>query len=980
MPGVSVTVKNKQQGVITDLEGRYSLESVSPDDILVFSFVGFKNLEVPVGSRTAINVTMEEDRAQLDQVVVVGYGTQRKVNLTGSVGSVDGETLTRRPVTNPVSMLQGQVPGLRVVQNSGEPGNEGLSVQIRGRGTFSGAGSDPLVLIDGVQGSLSDLNPNDIENVSVLKDAASASIYGSRAANGVILVTTKKGKEGGFNLEYTGNFAIHQPTKMLDLITNSAEYMELWNEAKLNTGINNGLYTQEQIDLYRNATDREQYPNADWVDIVFNPAPTQSHNLSFSGGRNGTHYHASVGYVDQEGVMKGFDYKKYNARFNLSSQINDIITFGANLSAMKGDAARPRQGAVDVFLSTLSQAPTYMPKLPDGSGRYSYKAYDFESNNKNIIAIIENEVFRRTTEYGMNVQGWTNVNLLKNLSWYTKAAIVGDFSKWDDWRPGVPLYNYHTGEFSTDLDVGGRGLIVENNQNIYTNLYTYLDYEATVGTGHNISAMAGYSTEENNYEFLNGYRRDFFSDQLRELNAGGPAVQNSSGTEVEWALRSFFGRLNYNFKERYLLEVNLRYDGTSRLHPDTRWGAFPSVSAAWRLTEEPFIKNSELSWLNDLKIRGSYGELGNQNIGNYPYQSLLSLTGNYPFDNANLSSGAAQTALANQDITWETTNVLDFGLDITVLKGLSATIDWYKKKTTDILRSSQVTAIVGLDAPTINDGAMENTGVEVNLAYRNQVSAGSMKGFSYGVGLYLDHFRNKLVEFGEREIGGTTIKEEGRPWDTFYMLEWTGIFQTEAEIAAAPKQYNDDTQPGDLRFKDQNGDNVVNDDDRIPMDGQYPNFEYALNFDARWKGFDLSFFFQGVEGRKVFVNNWGVLPFVQGSPPTVAWRDRWTPENPSTTLPKIYWGFNAPAKVTRSSSFYLQDASYLRLKNITLGYTLPASLTQQVRISRLRVFLSGDNLLTITDYPGLDPERGGSGSFVNYPQNKIFSMGLSVQF
>ncbi|HYH57522.1 MAG TPA: SusC/RagA family TonB-linked outer membrane protein, partial [Anseongella sp.] len=543
-----------------------------------------------------------------------------------------------------------------IVQNSGEPGNEELSVQVRGRGTFSEAGSDPLVLIDGVQGNLSDLDPNNIENVSVLKDAASASIYGSRAANGVILVTTKTGTEDGFRVEYTGNYAMHSPTKMLDLITNSAEYMELWNEAKLNTGINNGLYTQEQIDLYRNASDRNQYPNADWVDIIFNPAPTQTHHLSFSGGGNGTHYHASVGYVDQEGVMKGFDYKKYNARLNLASRINDNITFGANLAVMQGERTGPRQGSDDLFLATLSQAPTYMPKLPDGSGRYTFRAYDFEQNNKNPVAIVENEVFRGFTDYGVNIQGWTDVKFFRTLNWYTKAAIVGDFSKWDDWRPGVPLYNYQTGEFMTDLDVGGQGLIVENNRNIYTNLYTYLTYGETIGS-HNLNAMLGYSQEENNYEFLNGYRRDFSGNSLRELNAGSPAVQNSSGTEVEWALRSFFGRLGYNFKQRYLLELNLRYDGTSRLHPDTRWGAFPSVSAAWRLTEEPFAQNAGLDWLNDLKVRGSYGELGNQNIGNYPYQSLLALTGNYPFDNTNLSTGAAQTALANPDITWETTKV-----------------------------------------------------------------------------------------------------------------------------------------------------------------------------------------------------------------------------------------------------------------------------------------------------------------------------------
>ncbi len=978
LPGVNVLIKGSSVGTVTDIDGMYSLSVPSDDDVLVFSSIGYSTQEVPVNGRSVIDISMSEDIQSLNEIVVVGFGEQKKVNLTGSVATVDGETLTRRPVTNSASMLQGQVPGLRIVQNSGEPGNEGLSVRIRGQGTFSSAGSNPLVLIDGVEGNLADLDPNNIENVSVLKDAASASIYGSRAANGVILVTTKKGKEGRFNVEYNGNFAMHTPTKLFDLITNSVEYMELWNEAKLNNGISDGLYSQQEMDLYRNATDRALYPNADWLDIVFNPAPTQTHHVSFNGGAGGTHYNVAFGYVNQEGVMKGFDYKRYNVQMNLGSQINNSIKFGANLALKKGDRSAPRQGSTDHFLATMSQAPTYLPKLPDG--RYTYKAYDFEYNNKNPVAIQENDVLRKTIDYTVNVQGWADVNFTESLNWYTKAAIVGSFDKWKDWRPSVPLYNYRTGEYATDLDVGGTGLIVQDEQNIYTNIFSYLRFQKELGAGHMLNAQVGYSQEFNQYQFLYGFRKDFTGNTLRELDAGSPAVQNANGTTTEWALRSFFGRLGYNFKERYLVEFNMRYDGTSRLYKDTRWGAFPSVSAGWRVSEEEFVNDAGLTWLDDLKIRGSYGELGNQNIGDYPYQDILSLTGNYPFDNANLSSGAAPTSLANQNIRWETTRITDIGLDLTVFKSLSVTLDWYKKKTTDILRSSQVTAIVGLGAPIVNNGTMENTGIELNIRYRNQIRSGALNGLSYNAGFYIDRFKNELTEFGEREIGGTTIKEEGRPWDTFYMLEWIGIFQNQAEVDAAPKQFNDNTEPGDLIFKDQNGDNVVNDDDRIPMDGQYPNFEYALNFNSSWKGFDISFFFQGVDGRKVFVNNWGTVPFVQGSPPTTDWRNRWTEDNPSTTMPKIYWGFSAPDKIRRNSSYFLQDASFLRLKNLTIGYALPSSLIERIKLQKLRVYVSGDNLVTISDYPGLDPERSGSGAFVNYPQNKIFSLGLNVQF
>ncbi|WP_202621847.1 SusC/RagA family TonB-linked outer membrane protein [Pontibacter russatus] len=980
LPGVTVLLKGTTTGTATGADGSFSLATPDGNGTLVVSFIGYTTQEVPINNRAVVDVALVPDTEALEEVVVVGYGTQKKENLTGSVASVDGEVLTRRPVTNPVSALQGRMPGVRIVQNSGEPGNEGLSVRIRGIGTFSGAGSNPLVLIDGVEGNLANLDPNSIESISVLKDAASASIYGSRAANGVVLVTTKKGKAGELNFEYSGNYGVHTPTKMLDLITNSAEYMELWNEAKLNTGITSGLYTQEQIDLYRNATDRTLYPNADWVDIMFNPAPTFTHNLSFNGGSKDTHFYVALGYVDQEGVMKGFDYKKYNAQFNIGSQISNRVQFGANVSLMKGDRTAARQGSGDTFLATLSQAPTYLPWLPDGSGRYTFKAYDFESNNKNPFAIVENDVLRNTVNYNVNVQGWTDVKIFENLSWYTKAAIVGDFGSWSDWRPQVPLYNYHSGEFMSDLDVGGRGLVNQEERNIYTNLFTYLKYENEIGAGHLLNAQLGFSQEENTFKYLYGYRRDFPSNVLRELNAGSPAVQNSSGSTNEWALQSFFGRLGYNYRERYLVEFNLRYDGTSRLHTDNRWGVFPSLSAGWRLSEEEFIKNAGFNWLGEFKIRGSYGELGNQNIGIYPYQSILSLTGNYPFDNANLSSGAAQTSLANRNITWETTKIADVGVDMTLFRGLSVTFDWYKKTTTDILRSSQITGIVGLSAPTVNNGTMANTGVELGLGYRNEIKSGVFEGLTYNIGLNADHFRNELTEFGEKEIGGITIKEEGRPWDTFYMLEWDGIFQSADEVAAAPKQYNDKTEPGDLRFKDQNGDNVINDDDRVPVDGRYPDLNYAFNLSSSWKGFDLSFFFQGESGRSVFVNNWGTIPFIQGTPPTTDWRDRWTPENPSATVPKMYWGFSAPSKISRNSTYFLQDATYLRLKNLTIGYTLPGSLTQRISVKRLRLYVSGDNIWTITDYPGLDPERADNGNFLNYPQNKIYSAGLNIQF
>ncbi|REA64336.1 SusC/RagA family TonB-linked outer membrane protein [Dyadobacter luteus] len=978
LPGVSITVKGTTFGTVTDMNGKYMLNVADENAVLVFSYIGYEASEQTIGGRSVIDVVLKEDLKQLSEVVVVGYGTQKKVNLTGAVATVSGEEMIRRPVTNPTAMLQGTMPGVQVRQGTGEPGNEGVSVRIRGTGTFSGAGSDPLVLIDGVQGNMADLNPNNIESVSVLKDAASASIYGARAANGVILVTTKKGSEGKLSVQYSGNYAINKPTKLFDLITNSAEYMELYNEARLNSGLTSGLYSQQQIDEYRNATDRNLYPNTDWLSLIFQTAPTHQHDLTFSGGRGGTHFNASVGYVNQKGVMKGFDFEKYNARLNIASQITKKIKFGANLALKSGNTTSPVFGSEDMFLSAMSQAPTYGPKLADGSGRFTYKAYDLEYNNKNPIALLEGNINRDKLDYSANTQGWFEVNLLKGLTWYAKGAVNADFYKTKSFKPPLQLYNFRTNDFMATLDLGG-GLEVKDEQNVYTNLFSYLDYERTFAQNHAFKLQVGYSTEKSTYQYLEAIRRNFPTDVLREINAGSPSIQYANGSKNEWAIRSFFGRLNYNFKERYLLEANMRYDGTSRLNADSRWGVFPSFSAGWRVTEEDFIKNLDFKWLNSLKFRGSWGQLGNQNIGNYPYQAILSFTGNYSFDDSNLSSGVAQTQLSNANIRWETTTIADIGMDLTVFSGLNLTADLYRKTTTDILRSSQVTGVVGLGAPTINNGTMQNTGVELGVTYNHQVSSGVFSGLNYTIGANLEHYKNKLVKFGQREIDGYRIREEGREYETYYMLEMTGIFQSQDEIAAAPKQYNDATVPGDIRFRDVNGDGVINDEDRVVMTGNYPGLNYAFNLSANWKGFDFSALFQGVNNVKFFVDNWGTVPFVQGSPPTTDWRNRWTPENPSTTMPRIYWGWGAPDRIRRPSSYFLQDASYLRLKNLTVGYSLPQTLVKKIGMDNLRLFFSGDNLITATKYPGLDPERGGSGAFVQYPQNKIYSFGLNIK-
>ena len=989
--GVSVLVKGTTLGSITDLKGRFSLD-VPEGSTFEISYIGYKT-QIVKAERTPMNIVLKEDTQKLDEVVVVGFGTQKKVNLTGAVSAVTGDDISKRPVANAAILLQGQIPGLRVNQGLGQPGGEGTSFRIRGQGTFSSAGSDPLILINGVPGSMTNLDPSVIESVSVLKDAASAAIYGARAANGVILVTTKQGVVGDkVSISYHGNIGLHTPTKLYDRITNSAEYMELANLAWKNSGTGK-QYTQDQINLYRNNVGDPQYPNFDWQDYMFRTAVVQTHNLSMAGSTEKTTYNVALNFVDQPGTMRGFKYRKYNATIDLTARITNFIKVGTYANLMYGETEQPRQGQNDAFLSTLSQAPTYMPWLPDdGTGirRWTSSAYSFESHNKNMPAIIGENAMKRDNNFDINAQLWLEINLAKGLTWYTKGAARLQSNKSKDWRGSTTYtYDYHTGEKSSELDKGGLGLSVGDSRRFYTNLYSYLKYDLSLAeNAHNFSLMVGYNQESEKYETLNAYRKDFAFD-LPVLNAGGTADWSNSGGEEEWAIQSLFGRFNYNFKERYLFEANMRYDGTSRISDENRWGVFPSFSVAWRATEEEFIKKMNLNWLNNFKLRGSWGQLGNQNIGLYPYQAMISGVNDYPFTKTSdgVVIGYQQTAYANRNIKWETTTITDIGFDLQVFDGLSVTFDWYKKTTDDILRSSQVSSLLGLSAPTVNNGSVENKGIEVALNYANMVKGGTLKGLRYNAGVYFDRSRNKLTEFGAEEIGSYSIKREGLPYDEYYMLECIGVFADKAEIDASPKLFNDNTQPGDLKYKDISGpdgkpDGVIDNYDRRTFSGRFPGFEYGINASATWKGFDLSLIGQGVADKKYYTTDWGVQPFMQGASPNKDYiKHMWTEENPyGAKHPKLYWQDMGGGKNTRPNSYYLKDASFFRLKNVTLGYTLPRVWTEKANISKVRIYFSGDNLLTLTPYKGLDPERNGDGRDAIYPQNRIYSFGLNVEF
>lgn len=990
--GATITETGTNNGTITDMNGNFSLNVTSKNATITVSYIGYQNQQLKVVAGKPINLILKEDTQALDEVVVVGYGTQKKVNLTGAVSAVSGKEMTKRPVINAANMLQGQVPGLRVVQSSGQPGAESASFRIRGQGTYSDAGSDPLILVNGVPGSLTSLDPNIIESVSVLKDAASASIYGSRAANGVVLVTTKKGSLSttgkNFSAIYSGNFSIYTPTKMLNTTTNSVEYMTLFNQAKKNSG-KSGVYSEDEINLYRQHGGSTQYPNFDWVDYMFNPTLVQNHNVTLSGNAEKTSYNISLNLADQPGTMRGFEFQKYNFSVDLNSELTSFLKVGVYVGANYGDRNEPRIGGNGAFLSTLSQAPTAMPWLPDdGTGvtRYSFGAYpNIEPSNTNMLAMSANDINTQRKSFDLNGQFFIELSPFKGFKWHTKIAGRLNDEKMKDWSgTKVPLYNYHTGEMVRNMDLGGGyipGLAVQDNQSVYMNLYSFMEYKIPFSNrDHGMTVMAGYNQEKNTQDVLWAKRIDY-QFNLPELNAGSNEKRENTGYKNEWAIMSGFFRLNYDYKGIYLAEVNARYDGTSRIASESRWGLFPSFSLGYRMTEEKYMKSLNLNWLTNLKLRGSWGQLGNQNIGLYPYQALVNMTDSYSFDNSTLTQGVAQTAYVNRNLIWETTTITDLGTDITLFNKLDIAFDWYSKKTTDILRGAQVSSFIGLDAPTVNNGEMTNKGIELSVNWRDYVKQGTFKGLQYNAGFYIDRSRNELSKFGEVEKGGNNILQEGIPYNSFYMLKAIGIFADQEEIDASPKQFNDTNKPGDIKYFDADGNGKIDYEDRIVMDGRFPSFEYSFHGGVSWKGFDLSIMFQGVEGISAYVGSGaGLAPFAQGSIVTKEYLDgMWTEENPyGAKNPKLYYGDMGGSRNTRSSSYYLRDASYLRLKNLAFGYTFPVQWTQKAAIQKLRLFFSGDNLATITKYEGLDPENGDS--FLKYPQSKIFSFGINVEF
>ncbi len=975
MPGVSILIEGAtNKGTTTDTDGNFKL-NVSPTATLVFSYIGYVTQRIQINGRSQLTVRLAAAESNLEEVVIVGYGTQRKINLTGSVATVAGPELTKRPSPNIQNLLQGRVPGLDVVQGTGQPGRDNASLSIRGLGSF-GASSAPLVLVDGVIGSINNLSPEDIAEVSVLKDAASAAIYGARAANGVILVTTKKGKSGQSTLEYGMNYSSSEATRLPDLIYNSAQYMELRNQAHIRVG-QPAFYTQAQIDAYRNAADRVKYPNFNWLDYAFRKAPIVNHHLGFSGGTDKSTFNISLNFLDQKGILARNDYKRYNALLDYTSQVNKRVLVGTNVNFSYQNIVEPWLTNDNLVLLVYRSAPTSGPYLPDGTGRLATSAYRGEAAGQRGYQSVIDNGGQYTKNYNVNAQAYANVNVAKGLLWQLKGAFTYFNQDYRNHQFAIPSYYYQPnaqGEYpyADDSSPGFQGVNQQFSQSLTRTFYSTLQYDTKLGRDHRLNALAGYEQQNNTSPSLSGARRNFPNTTLIELNAGAAQGQSTGGNTTEWALQSVFGRLNYTYLDRYLLEVNARYDGTSRVGLANRWGLFSAFSAGWRISEETFLKN-KATWLTNLKLRASVGTLGNQEIGNYPYQDILSLTA-YPFGAA-LDQGAILTRLTDPNLRWEQTRITDVGVDLDVFGGkLGFTADWYHKETSGILAQRQdVPASVGLNAPITNAGAMVNKGWEFEIRHQNRLG-----NFTYGASGLLSAYRNQVTRVLAPIRG---VFEVGLPYNSLYIHEWAGIFQNQAEIDGWARQPNSGRlRPGDLKIKDQNGDGTVGPDDRISIN-PFPKYTYSFNLNMGWKGLSLTAFFQGVEGRNLYVTGWGVEPFRQGSPPPAKYVNAWTPDNPSNTLPAVYLAdANYPGVNGYPSTFFLQDASYLRLKNIYLSYKVPQQILDRIHAKGLTFYVSGDNLLTFTKYEGADPERAGGGSFSQFPQLRTLTGGLTIRF
>lgn len=981
--GANVVVKGTTNGTITDMDGRFSLDAPKGAKLQI-SYIGYITKELTVDTKTDYVIELVEDSQALEEVVVVGYGTEKKVNVIGSIAQIGSEKLENRSTPQLSNVLTGQMAGVTVIQRSGRPGNSGGEIRVRGVGSFGGESnkSDALVLIDGIPGKLNDVSSEDVESISVLKDASTAAIYGSRAANGVILVTTKTGKEGKVSVGYNGYVGFNTPTALPEFV-DTWQYATLYNEA-----VGREAYTQEEIQKFRDGSDPDHYANARYLDEVFSRKGLQTgHDVTINGGNAENKYMVSFGYLKQNGIVEKNDYQRYNTRVNLINEILPGLKLTSRLSGVYGNRKEPMAPGGDdadnmlVLIQKALRFPGLTPTiLSDGSFGAGRELHGTPAG------WIKSDSFYENPEFSLNANVRLDYNPIKDL----QLSAIGAYT----YTNGEERTYRSTMKLSGDRVLGPSELKHKMGKTIYKTFQATAEYNKTIG-GHTFGILAGYSWEQEDYRYVQGSRDKFPGNDLPYLNAGSPDNQKSEGTGNAWAIQSGFGRLRYNFNERYLFESTVRYDGSSRFPQSKKFGFFPSVAAGWRLSEENFFKENEsLGFISNLKLKVSWGRLGNQNIGNYPYQSVYELGQNYPFGDT-YTQGAAVTTAVDPTIKWEETETIDGGLEAVFWNGLlSVNASYFNRRTYDILYkpSGSVSTILGQKISEMNTGELKNFGWEFEVGHRNKIGD-----VSYNVNANLSIIKNKLTTLGVGNVeqlngmvGNGSDLFIGYPIQMYYGYVSDGVFLDENDIKSWYDQskVTPNPQPGDIRYKDISGPDGVPDGkidpnyDRVYLGSRIPKFTFGLNLGVEYKGLDLSVLLQGVAGVTGMLDGFAGWAF-RGDGNIQKWQaeGRFDPANPTRypAYPRLEDLSNSTTPNIVTSDFWTQDASYIRLKNIQLGYTFPKKMLQAAKISNLRVYVQAENPLCWNKYkPGWDPEINTSGNY--YPILATYTFGVNFKF
>lgn len=968
--GANIRIKGTTTGTITDIDGNFSIEA-EPQSVIEVSYIGYLTQETVINNQKSIRFLLKEDTKTLDKVVVIGYGVQKKADLTGSVANINTEKLNTQSNANIGQALQGKIAGVDIVSQGGAPGS-GTRIMVRGIGTLNNA--SPLYIVDGMyMNSIDHINPNDIASIDVLKDASSAAIYGSRAANGVIIVTTKEGSntEGKPIIDLSVNLGISTASKFLDMLDAKG-----WAEV---TTIARQAIGKPALDM---ATDLANKPDNDWQDIMFRPALMQNYNLSVKGGGKYSTYYTGLGYFNQDGIVKGTNYQRYNIQ-SKNDYKRGIFSAGTNLIISFSHDKPLHQELRGGMIGTILQSVPTLEKYDDTrEGGYG-GTYGDVVNIPHPLAIIDDNIMDR---YNENVKIFANlyaqIELFKGLKY--KLNLTPDFS-FERYKNYLNKYDFGLATNSitqlTERQRRRRNILVEN----------LLTFDRTFGE-HKISALAGYTYQDSRFRHIQAYGEGL-PQGLEEIDA---ATTNRSNEGNSWrsVLTSILGRVFYSYQNKYLFTATIRRDGSSKFGKNNRYGYFPSFSLGWNVAEEKFMEN--VHWLDQLKLRGGYGVLGNQEIDNYQYSSTITTGINYPDGNGGLLQGAFPKNFANPDIKWEETAMTNVGIDFMAFNNrLSLTADYYVKNTKDILLTVPIPiSSGGANDPIRNAGKIRNNGFEFNLGWMDQPNPD----ISYGINLIGSFNKNKVIAMGSESgsiKGGSTNQnittsetKAGYPIGGYWLISTAGYFNSQEEVDAYAKdgkKIQPAAEPGDIKFVDANNDGVINDDDRVFQGSPFPDFTFALNGNMRYKNFDLSIGLQGVLGNKIYNATRQTLEDVtKGSNFLASCLDYWTPENKNASHPRLTW--DDPNRNTRAESDrYLENGSYLRLRSVQLGYTFPQTWFKGA-IQHARVYINAENLFTITSYSGYSPDVNadnanyrGFDNFI-YPTNRTFMLGLNVTF